>query len=79
MLFHAEDRSNLTWMFKNMTAWGYDWDILWEVALEQNWDEVCDAMKSLDGGVTPREAVSLNSALRKAGYNHKIRSYKEVA
>ena len=78
MLFHAEDRWALTYMFKHMSAWGYDWDILWEVALEQNFDEVYDAMKSLDGGVTPREAVSITSALRKAGYNHTIRSWKDV-
>jgi hypothetical protein len=76
--FTENHRSALTRMFRNMTAHSMSWDILWEVCLELNEDSVAKAMEYMDGIVEPFEAISITSSLRKAGFNHIIRSWKEV-
>lgn len=78
MTFYEKHRKSLTYMFRNMTAHSMSWDILWEVLLEQNEDNVTKAMEFMDGAVEPFEAISINAALRRNGFPHTIRSWKEV-
>jgi hypothetical protein len=78
MQFKESHRSALTRIFKGMTAHSMSWDILWEVCLELQGDSVANAMDFMDGSVEPFEAISITSALRKAGFNHTIRSWKDV-
>ena len=78
MTFTERHRLGLTLMFRHMTAHSMSWDILWEVMLEQNDDDVAKAMEFMDGAVEPFEAISINAALRRTGFPHTIRSWKEV-
>lgn len=72
MTFIEHHRWMLNYMFRNMTAWGIDWLMTWEYALVESGNDVNAAMQFLDEFVTKREARSINSALRKAGFNHTV-------
>lgn len=78
MTFTENHRLALNYMFKNMTAHSMSWDILWEVMLDLNENDVAKAMVAMDGAVEPFEAISINAALRRNGFTHVIRSWKDV-
>lgn len=78
MIFLEKHRSGLNYMFRHMTAHDMSWDILWEVLLEQNDNDVTKAMEFMNGAVEPFEAISINAALRRTGFTHVIRSWKDV-
>lgn len=68
--FNENNRRGLDYMFKHMTAWHDIWDIHWEVAQEQsNSDDINEQMRELERSSSRREITSINSALRKAGFN----------
>ena len=72
MKFEESHRWGLNYMFKHMTAWDSMWGLFWEYALEESDNDVVKAMALLDEICTKREAVSINSALRKAGFSHRV-------
>ena len=63
-------RFALNRMFRDMTAWGLPWYVHWEVAQEQcDSDDINDQLQFLEGFSTKREIISINSALRKWGFD----------
>lgn len=68
--FVEGNRFALNRMFKNMTAWHNLWDVSWEVAQEMsNSNDINDQMRELERSSTKREIISINSALRKEGFD----------
>jgi hypothetical protein len=78
MIFKESHRAGLTAVFRHMHAHSMSWDILWEVCLDLNDNDVAKAMEYMDGMVEPFEAISVTASLRRAGFNHTIRSWKDV-
>ncbi len=67
-------RVGLTYMFSHMTAWSMMWDITWEFALEECNNDVGRAFLFLSEFISKREAISINCALRSAGYTQRVTS-----
>jgi hypothetical protein len=65
-------RWSLMYMFRNMTAWGVDWTILWTHALDEAKGDLNDAFDYLEDFTTRREQRSINSALYKAGFSQRM-------
>jgi len=71
-VFDQTDSVGLKYMFSTMTAHGYAWDLLWEACLDEANGDVAGAFEIAREGVTPRERISINSALKKFGYLERL-------